>query len=292
MTHLKKCTAIKSVLLLALMWPATLVYAAPGIGSVTHLSGPLLAKKADGTIRVLALKSVLEPGDTLVTQEKTYAQIHFDDDSQLTLQPATTLSIDHFSYEAAKPDADNIAFTLVRGGVRLIAGLLGKRSKDRVVLTTPMAQIGMQGGSATVQYREQNAEDVALQRDYLRASTAMLDAPLMATRSDAPAATIIQPLMLAQIAPGPIGSPGSPAVLPPGLYIQVTAGAIVVSNRGGVQNFSAGQFGYVLNSTQPPVIVPNNPALQFTPPPGFSAAAPPPGTTNSGKSNAVDCIVR
>jgi hypothetical protein len=290
MTYLKKCTAIKPLLLLALMWPATLVYAAQGIGSVTHLSGPLLAKKADGTIRVLALKSVLEPGDTLVTQEKTYAQIRFDDDSQLTLQPATTLSIDKFSYQAAKPDADNIAFTLVRGGVRSTAGLLGKRSKDRVVLTTPMAQIGMQGGSATVQYRESNVEDVALQLDYLRASTAMLDAPLLATRSDAPAAAIIQPLMLAQIAPRPMAPSGLPSV-PPGLYIQVTDGALIVSNRGGVQNFSAGQFGYVANISQPPIIVPKNPALQFTPPPAFSAP-PPPTSTNPGKSNQVDCIVR
>jgi hypothetical protein len=291
MTYLKKCTAIKPWLLLALMWPATLVYAAQGIGSVTHLSGPLLAKKADGTIRVLALKSILEPGDTLVTQEKTYAQIRFDDDSQLTLQPATTLSIDKFSYDAAKSDADNIAFTLIRGGVRSIAGLLGKRSKDRVILATPVAQIALQDGSAIVQYREPNVEDVALQRDYLRASTAMLDAPLLAIRSDSPAAAIIQPLMLAQIAPRPIAPPGSPS-LPPGLYVQVNDGAIIVSNRGGVQNFAAGQFGFTPSPMQPPVMVPQNPALKFTPPPAFSAPAPPPGTASPGKSNEVNCIVR
>ena len=62
MTQLKKCTAIKSVLLLAVFFTATAVQAA-GVGTVTHSSGPLLAKKANGTVRVLGMKSVVEAGD-------------------------------------------------------------------------------------------------------------------------------------------------------------------------------------------------------------------------------------
>jgi hypothetical protein len=291
MNQSKKCTAIKSLLFLALMWTGAFACAAQTAGTVTLLSGPLLAKKADGTMRVLAMKSVVEPGDTLSTQKNGYAQIRFSDNSQIILQPDTTLTIDRFSYNADEPQADNIAFTLVRGGVRSTAGLLGKRSKDRVVLATPAAQIGMQGASATVQYREQNAEELALQRDYLLASTAMLDASLMTTRSDAAVAAIIQPLMLAQIAPMPRATPGSPA-LAPGLYVQVIDGAISVSNRGGVQNFAAGQFGFVASPMQPPIVLPRNPGLQFTPPPAFGVSAPPPGSVSSSKSNAVDCIVR
>ena len=149
MTQLKKCTAIKSVLLLAVFFTATAVQAA-GVGTVTHSSGPLLAKKANGTVRVLGMKSVVEAGDTLSTQSKGYAQIKFSDGSALILQPDTVLTIDKFSYDAAQPSSDNISYTLVQGGVRSNAGALGKRSKDSVQLVTPMASIGMQAANVVV----------------------------------------------------------------------------------------------------------------------------------------------
>jgi filamentous hemagglutinin family protein len=55
----------------------------------------------------------------------------------------------------------------------------------------------------------------------------------------------------------------------PGLYVQVLDGMIHVTNGGGAQNFSAGQFGFTPSFQQPPVILPTNPGMQFTPPPVF-----------------------
>lgn len=285
MNQPKKCTVIKSALLLAVLCTATVVQAA-GVGTVTLLSGPLLAKKANGTMRVLSAKSSVEAGDTLSTQSKGYAQVRFSDGSTLILQPDTTLTIDKFSYDAAKPAADNAAFTLVQGGVRSNAGLLGKRSKDSVRMVTPSATIDMQAANVLVQYIKPTAQAVAAARQaYLLASTAVLDFSMQATRSDMPAPVAIQPLVLAQ-AYVPV-----PTQMPPGLYVQVLDGMINVSNSGGAQNFAAGQFGIVPNINQRPVLLPQNPGLQFTPPPVFNA--PPSGPAASApKSNAVDCEVR
>ena len=91
----------------------------------------------------------------------------------------------------------------------------------------------------------------------------------------------------------PPKSPTAPAApnLPPGLYVHVIDGAINLSNKAGSQSFTAGQFGYTPTPMQPPVVVPRNPGIQFTPPPTFNA--PPTTTASSGnKSNAVDCEVR
>lgn len=288
MNQLKKCTAIKSLLVLAALCASTLVHAAPAVGTVTHLSGPLLAQKADGKMRVLGAKSVVETGDTLSTQNRGYAQIKFGDDSVLILQPDTILTIDKFSYEAGKPAADSIAFTLVQGGVRSNAGLIGKRSKDSVQLATPSANISMQAANVVVQYIKPNAEAVAVTRTaYLLASTAALDASLMPTRSDMPMAAAIRPLMLAQgLMPMPT------AARPPGLYVQVLDGLIHVTNPAGTLNFSAGQFGYTPSFRQPPVMVPTNPGIQFTPPPTFTQFTGPSATTTPAKPNAVDCEVR
>lgn len=193
------------------------------------------------------------------------------------------------SYASAKPEADNAAFTLIQGGMRSTAGLLGKRSKDRVVLTTLVASIDMQDASVIVQYREPSAEAIAVWQAYLLASVVALDASLMSTRSDAPPLVgAIRPLMLAQ------GLPPQPGNgLASGLYVQVLDGMINVSNGGGSANFCAGQFGFTPSVKQPPIILPANPGMHFTPPPAFSGStAIPTGNSSSSKFNNVDCEVR
>lgn len=91
----------------------------------------------------------------------------------------------------------------------------------------------------------------------------------------------------------PPRSPGAPAPAP-GLYVSVLDGQISLSNKGGTSNFTAGQFGYTASPVQPPVIVPVNPGLKFTPPVQFvkPASTPAGATTVAGRSNAVDCVVR
>jgi hypothetical protein len=311
---LKKCTVIKSLLLPGLLsgsllgslpglmltdaMAADVAHSDTGIGAVVRTSGPLLATRPDGTSKILAPNSAVEPGDTLLTQKNGYAQIKFSDNSQVILQPDTTFTISRFSYDPAKPEADDAAFTLQQGGVRLNAGLLGKRSKDRVVLTTPVATIGLQNASAIVQYRAPDAavkvvDQAAAQLDWLMASSATLESSLSgvggsSVDSDMPTAMAIRPMMLAVAA-----SPPTPHSLAPGLYVQVLDGLINVTNPTGTANFAAGQFGFTPNLTQPPVIVPQNPGLQFTPPPAFSAPVSSGASGSTGsKSAAVDCEVR
>jgi hypothetical protein len=84
----------------------------------------------------------------------------------------------------------------------------------------------------------------------------------------------------------------SPNALPPGLYVQVIDGLMSVSNKGGAQSFAPGQFGFTPSPTQPPVVVPKNPAIQFTLPPSFGLPATDLASGGPSKSGAVDCEVR
>jgi hypothetical protein len=87
------------------------------------------------------------------------------------------------------------------------------------------------------------------------------------------------------------GAPAPATGRPPGLYVQVIDGLIHLTNSGGAQQLTAGQFGYTASVQTPPVLVPSNPALQFTLPPVFSTPAGPSSSTAT-KSNSVDCEVR
>jgi hypothetical protein len=55
---------------LGLIW-TPLAQAAPA-GQITHLSGTLSAKRADGTAKLLSVKSEVMEGDTLGTESETY----------------------------------------------------------------------------------------------------------------------------------------------------------------------------------------------------------------------------
>jgi len=160
MISVKRRTAIKTLAALALSAACSLALAAQVAGTVVNLSGPLLAKKGNGMVKVLALKSEVEQGDTLVSEKNTFAQIRFVDNSEITLKPNTTLKIDTFAFDAGKPDGDSANFNLVKGGLRSITGLLGKRNKEKFQLRTPTATIGIRGTTFIVEYVEECADDI------------------------------------------------------------------------------------------------------------------------------------
>lgn len=272
-------SAIKAFAALALASACGLALAVQVAGTVVNLSGPLLARKSDGAVKLLAPKSVVEQGDTLVAEKNTYARIRFADNSEVTLKPNTILRIDAFAYDAGKPEGDNASLTLVKGGVRVTTGLLGKRNGEKFALNTPSAAIGIRGSTFTAEWIEPSEAALAARARYLMASTA----------GGPGSAAAAVPLQLAQMMP-----PRAPtSTLAPGLYVAVIDGLIVMNNNGGSQAFSAGQFGYVRAINTPPVQVPMNPVLKFTPPPTFTQSA---GTSGSNagaaKSAQIDCEVR
>jgi len=114
-------------------------------GTVTQLSGTLSVRKADGSVRILSQKSQIDSGDTINTERDSFAQIKFSDGAQLTLKPNTAVKIDSFKYAEEKPADDSFLYSLVKGGLRAVTGVVGKRSKDKYQLGTATATIGIRG---------------------------------------------------------------------------------------------------------------------------------------------------
>lgn len=114
-------------------------------GTVTHLSGILSAKRTDGTSKLLAVKSEVLEGDQLSTQQDTYARIKFADGGEVVLRPNTVLKVEAYSFNQAKPESDNVLFNMLKGGLRAVTGLIGKRNRDKVSYSTATATIGIRG---------------------------------------------------------------------------------------------------------------------------------------------------
>jgi hypothetical protein len=289
----RNCTVTKAGLWLSLLFLGVTAEAQPA-GTVVELSGTLLVKSADGVIKVLALNSPLEQGDNLTSRREAYATLRMADHSSVTLGPDTELTIEKYSFDAARPQNNAAVFNLARGHVRIAAGLLGKRSTGTFNLTTASATIDIGDSTLIASYvtsGSPEAQAVAARvatgyspaaiYQHVRMRSFATQAPLLL------AANSSVPLRLAQNTPS-AGAGG----LNPGLYVQVLDGTIHVTNGGGTQNFAAGQFGFTPNFQQPPVILPANPGLQFTPPPSFSSTTGSQSGSAAPKPGEVDCQVR
>ncbi len=114
-------------------------------GQVTHLSGTLSVKRADGSAKLLSVRSEVQEGDLLTTEADTYARIKFVDGAEVVLRPGSQLRVATYSYVEKKPQADNILLNLLKGGLRAVTGLIGKRNRDAVSFSTATATIGIRG---------------------------------------------------------------------------------------------------------------------------------------------------
>jgi FecR protein len=291
----KRCIATKISALLALFLAGQAV--AEPIGVVTDSTGPLLAKTASGSIKVLAVGSSVELSDTLVSRTGAYARVALTDHTLVALGPDTELALDKYSFhekasptQESGPVPDEAVLVLSRGRVRVTSGILGSRDKDSFTLRAGTAVIDIGHSTFIAEYRQPSPGQLA-RGDIMSAPTRR--APVLGLGHSGGKYTYVQlqtfdSERLAQNTP-----PGPPSGMKsPGLYVQVLDGMIHLTNGGGSQSFTAGQFGFTPSAQNPPVILPSNPGLQFTPPLAFSAPPTSQGGSGASKSGTVDCVVR
>jgi hypothetical protein len=115
-------------------------------GQVQHLSGTLHVQRADGSIRLLSEKSQVLVGDVVSTERDSYAQLKMTDGGNITLRPNTQIRVEGYEFSEKEPEKDNFVFALLKGGMRAVTGLIGKRiNRDAYKLRTATATVGIRG---------------------------------------------------------------------------------------------------------------------------------------------------
>ena len=107
------------------------------IGQVSGIDGA-------GKRRRLVKGSTLSAGDTVRTA-RGRAQIRFTDGGYTSLQPNTVFRIDDYHYDAKKKEESVSFFSLLKGGLRTITGVVGRLRKKAYQLRTPVATVGIRG---------------------------------------------------------------------------------------------------------------------------------------------------
>jgi hypothetical protein len=123
-------------------------FVAPAVGPVVarlvQSSGEVTANQPGQASRPLAVGAALYEGDAVRTGAAGVAVIGFRDQTKVSVNPQTAIRIDGFTYK--KPlSTDNMALSLLKGGLRVFTGLIGKQSSDGFSVRTRTSTIGIRG---------------------------------------------------------------------------------------------------------------------------------------------------
>lgn len=135
-------------------------------GKVVFVSGTVTA---EGTsTRSLAQGDAIDVGDTIVTAEKSRAQLLMGDGARIALRAGTRFRIDEFAMPAnvQKPGAATAVAangrsvaTLLKGGFRTRTGQIGKTDPSAYEVRTPVGTLGIRGTDYTAVFCREDCAD-------------------------------------------------------------------------------------------------------------------------------------
>jgi hypothetical protein len=125
-------------------------YTAPA-AQVDFAVGNVTAVGANGQSRALGKGAQIEQGDTVNTNGGR-AQLRFTDGAYVSLQPESQFRIDQYRYDGKQDGNEKGFFSLLKGGLRTITGLVGRTNKSNYQVTTSVATIGIRGTEYTIEY--------------------------------------------------------------------------------------------------------------------------------------------
>ena len=135
------------VVCISLLAPV-LVQAKDTAGNVLRVTGRATITSPDGQIRKIKKGSSLKSTDIISTSARSHVRMKLEDESFIMVRPDSRVSIDDFKYDKKKQAGNRGLFSLLKGGFRVITGLITDKKKYKY--RTAIATIGIRGTEFSV----------------------------------------------------------------------------------------------------------------------------------------------
>ena len=119
-------------------------------GRVEFAFGGASVTGADGHTRPLERGIELDTGDTVRTTDGR-VQIRMTDGSYISLQPNTEFGIKNYRFEGRTDGTESAIYSLLKGAMRTVTGLVGRTNRSRYQIGTPTATVGIRGTGGLIQ---------------------------------------------------------------------------------------------------------------------------------------------
>ena len=253
MTSDQKYARLALLMGMVAAWPLTGLAAA---GLVQFTAGDVQLRRGE-TLARLSKGSELDGGDVVLTGTEGRAQIRFSDGGLVALYPDSQFTVTRYA-DGAGAGEDHFVVNLLRGGMRALTGLIGKRNPANYKVVTPTAVVGIRGSAFLLAIDANGQVFVSGEQDEIEVCTqagcvgvTAGEAVLVVSDQDLPVYTHTRALL-------PV-----PQVQTP----------LVAGDQVDVQGRRA--FVYIVPA---PVSVPAPPPPEAAPPPAPVPVSPPPPT--------------
>ena len=140
----------RSGLLLVLISAAFAGQAGAAAGRVDFAVGNATVVGTDGRSRPVARGTELDTGDTVRTTDGR-VQVRMTDGSFISLQPNTEFGIKNYRFEGKTDGTESAFYSLVKGAMRTVTGLVGRVNRNAYRVATPTATVGIRGTGGLIQ---------------------------------------------------------------------------------------------------------------------------------------------
>jgi len=121
-------------------------------GRIDFVVGEVKALAPDGRVRSLVKGDEFNSGETIETGNGGRAWLRFTDGAQVSLQPQSQYRIDNYHFTGKVDGEEKGIFSLLKGGLRTITGLVGHTNRKNYSVNTVVATIGIRGTEYSITY--------------------------------------------------------------------------------------------------------------------------------------------
>jgi hypothetical protein len=113
---------------------------------VAFVRGTVTAtEKSINVPRLLQRDSRVEVGEIIDTGPKGLVLLVFPDSSMLYIKANSSVKLEAFHFSPDEPGKDAAVTEVIKGSMRALTGIVGKRSKDKVQFKTRVSTVGIRG---------------------------------------------------------------------------------------------------------------------------------------------------
>jgi RNase P/RNase MRP subunit p29 len=114
-------------------------------GNVQFVNGNVQVTNTAGQTHALQKGDVIHESDTVTTTKGASVQIKMRDGGFIVIRPESQLKFDSFVFSGEEDGSEKSFFSLLKGGIRAITGLIGHKNKSNYRIVTANSTIGIRG---------------------------------------------------------------------------------------------------------------------------------------------------